>query len=81
MEYSGQYYCTSYSKYFKYQWIAFHASDGADNTAAAILKFFYFKRVCFMPAAIKLLNAKSLNQFLYGAKLNLYSNYNFMENV
>lgn len=78
MEYLGQHYCTSYSKYFKYLWIVFHASGGADNTAAAILKVL-FKKSCFIPSAIKLLKAKSLNKLLYGGKLNLYSNYNFME--
>lgn len=82
MEYLGHHYCTSYSKYFKYLWI--FASGGADNTAdnraAAILKVL-FKKSCFIPSAIKLLKAKSLNKLLYGAELNLYSNYNFMEKV
>lgn len=77
---------------FKYLGVVFHSSGSrrahgdsiaanAQKSASAILRFFRTRDGQFIPAAMKLFNAKALAQLLYGAQLGQFPNIVRLETV
>ena len=55
--------------------------QAAQKSSLAILKFFYSKGGQYIPAPLRLFQAKSLSQLLYGAQLGPYSSFIQLEVV
>ena len=53
--------------------------QAAQKSSLTVLKFFYSKGGQYIPAALRLFQAKSLSQLLYGAQLGPYSSSSFIQ--
>lgn len=58
-----------------------YVAENAQRSSATILKFLETKGSCYIPAALKLFEAKPIAELLYIAQLGSFSNFALLEYV